>query len=390
MGLAGKLSKWFQLWKNQFQLSKISNKKCEENDSILIIKLDAIGDFIIWLDSAKEYRGIFPGKRLILLCSALCKDIAKETGYFDEILQLDISKCEKDHDYFKEKLALLSKQPYGMVIQTTFSRTQHMDILAATIPAYRKIGFVADESRSNVSRKLLSKRNKRILDSFYDELIPTSKENLMEIQRNKEFLLGLGKTDFKSGIPQLPHIMDVDTPSEKYFVVFPGASTRIKMWKTEYFAEVINYIQGRRGWLCLVCGGKDEKPLFDLISERTDNNGKIENLCGKTTLTELIEIVRNSQMVISNDTSGIHYAAATGVKGICPFGEYNYGRFLPYESDQNDGTIKVCSAGMKCRNCSQKHMTLECLRNVLITGRYLCLDKVSPEDVINEVTKIIL
>ena len=39
--------------------------------SILIVRLDAIGDFIIWLDAAKEIKKHFPDKHLVLLCNLI-------------------------------------------------------------------------------------------------------------------------------------------------------------------------------------------------------------------------------------------------------------------------------------------------------------------------------
>ena len=223
MGLVEKIKGWSNLWLNQFALKKIENRRCSDNDSVLVIKLDAIGDFIIWLDSAKEYKEMFTGKHCVLMCNKACKEIAEATEYFDEVVALDIKKFEQDKKYQEEQIERNKVRAYGMLIQTAYSRTQHMDILAASIPANKKIAFEADESKSNVSRSVTSKKNKQILDSVYDQLIPASTEILMELQRNKEFMIGLGKTDFKSAIPKLPHIDGVQIPQYDYFLVFPGS-----------------------------------------------------------------------------------------------------------------------------------------------------------------------
>lgn len=389
MGLGGKVSRWLGLWKNQFSLKRVENIKCEENDRVLIIKLDAIGDFIIWLDSAKEYRNIFSGKHIVLLCNSLCKDIAEVTNYFDEIKTLNIGKCETDPEYFKEQIDSLSKNSYNDLIQTAYSRTQHMDILAASIPAHKKIGFIADESKSNVSRSVVSKRNRKYLDNIYDTLIPSSSRNLMELKRNGEMIRNLGEPSFKSSIPELPQIKDVATPKGKYFIVFAGASTATKMWRNENFASVINHVLKITDWKCLICGGKNEKNLANNVISGVFEKNRVDNYCGRTSLIELIEIVRNSKLVISNDTSGIHFAAATGTRGVCPLGEYNYGRFLPYDADTGYSSISVCTAGMKCRNCSSKHMSLRCYTNIIVKGRYLCLEKITSESVVQAISTML-
>ncbi|MDD6205484.1 glycosyltransferase family 9 protein, partial [Succinivibrio sp.] len=322
----------------------------------MVIKLDAIGDFIIWLDSAKEYKKLYQTQEVNLLCSDACKELACISGYFDKVYSLDPEKFMFNQEYRKLKQEELITLKCSVLIQTAFSRTQLMDIIAARIPANKKIGFVADESKSNISRKLETPKRKKMLDGIYDQLIPASKKQLMELNRNKEFLLGLGDREFRSSIPKLPRIELVYTPKEDYFLVFPGASSNLKMWDIKNYSIVIDYVLEKRDWTCLICGGQKEKNIYLKLEKLVKHNHKLKDYTGKTSLVELIEYVRNAKFVLSNDTSGIHFAAATNTPGICPFGEYNYGRFLPYISDNGVSKVRVVSANMKCRNCSQRKM----------------------------------
>ena len=38
---------------------------------VALVRLDAIGDFVIWLDSAAEFRRQFAGRHIILICLSL-------------------------------------------------------------------------------------------------------------------------------------------------------------------------------------------------------------------------------------------------------------------------------------------------------------------------------
>ena len=296
---------------------------------------------------------------------------------------------EIDKEYQLSEMERFSQYRTGILIQTAYSRTQHMDILAACIPAYRKIGLVADETSLNVSRRLLSKKNKEKLDSIYDELIFTGSELAMELDRNKKFVCALTEYRYHSAVPKLPYIETDIVPAFQYFIVFPGASSKKKMWQTEKFARLINHVCGRTGWAALVCGAENESYLYDEIVSEVDAKEKVLNYCGKTTLINLIEVVRNALFVISNDSSGIHYAAATKTPAVCLFGEFDYGRFLPYRSDEGNSTVTVCSANMKCRGCSRLHMTVPCILNMLKHGRSLCIEKIGVEDVIKEIDRMI-
>lgn len=390
MSIKEKISKVLR-WKNmffaQFQLGKIvSRKKNVTNGSVLIIKLDAIGDFIIWLDSAKEYRNLYPNKKLVLLCNEICVEIAKSEKNFDEIISLNIKQFESNRKYRNEKLKELEGLEFEMLIQAVYSRTVYMDILAAHITAGRKIAFKADETRTNLSRYMITRANKRRLDAIYEQLIETQYGTMMEIRRNGEMICNLGMKNFQTARPILHRQIirsEIILP-DSYFVIFPGSSTTKKMWDIANFAEIIDYVYEKTGWKVCLCGGKNEEYLFDKLSQTLKTKVVVYNYFGKTTLLELAEVIRKASMVISNDTSGIHFSAAVNTPAICIMGEYDYGRFLPYDYDikENDeAQMIVCSANMICRHCAKDKMTTECKKYLARTGRYMCIDRVDVSQV---------
>ncbi len=59
---------------------------------VLLIRQDAIGDFILWLDTAKEYRKYFPPEnyKIILVGNELWFDLAKELPFWDEVLPVNV------------------------------------------------------------------------------------------------------------------------------------------------------------------------------------------------------------------------------------------------------------------------------------------------------------
>ena len=372
-----KLKRIVNLWGNQF-IFKISNKRCEDSDSVIILKLDALGDFIIWQDCAKEFKSIFENKKCVLLCNPVCKELAEKTFFFDDVITLDIKKFESSSEYRKESISYLNKLKFGTLVNSVFSRTWAMDVIASEIPASNKIGMEADESKLNLSRRLLTNNTKNKLDSIYDNLIPTTKDELMELQRNKELMIGLGNKSFKSAIPNLPKISSYLVPDFKFFIVFPGASTPLKRWSTDSFAKIINYVLSRYDYHCLICGSEEESFLFGEIISNITDKGKVLNYCGKTSIIDLIALVQNSGFVISNDTSGIHIAAASNVWGICIGACNNYGRFLPYISDKGQGIVDICCPDIVCRNCrncrnSIRRMPLKCIINIFTRHQYLCM-----------------
>jgi len=59
-------------------------------------------------------------------------------------------------------------------------------------------------------------------------------------------------------------------------------------------------------------------------------------LAGKTTIAQLVELIRNASLLIGNDSAAIHMAAATQTPSVCILGGGHYGRFLPYQPESRE------------------------------------------------------
>jgi heptosyltransferase-2 len=100
----------------------------------------------------------------------------------------------------------------------------------------------------------------------------------------------------------------------KFGIVVPGSSStgENKRW------GVNNYIELSRQWLysgnvnCIVIlGAADEADVCSSISAGIGR--QVLNLCGKTALTHILPLIKQSKGVVSNDTGIAHIAAAAGV-----------------------------------------------------------------------------
>mgnify|MGYP002509789776 FL=1 len=391
-----KACRWINIWFTQFRVVGLKNQRpaARGAQGIIIIKIDAIGDFLIWLDSAEQYKKLYKGQKITLVCNAFCTDIAKNTGFFDEVISIESKKFEADNQYKKEIWRRFHKRMFHTLLQTEYSRTIDMDLLARNIPAKEKIAFVADESRMNLSRFIAFRYIRKKLDATYDRLIPSGGKNLMELERNAAFIRGLG-FDFYAGYPSLPqaHVRQEIIPPKPYAVIFPGGSSGKKMWPIERYAQVGEYIVKEKEMDLYLCGGQNEAYLFRQFVEamkREELKERVHDLFGRTTLFELAEIIRNAELLVGNDTSGIHFAAAVNTKGVCIFGEFAYGRFLPYRCERDckgHEPIIVCSAKKDCAGCAYEKITAACKEHLLKTGRYQCVDEVSVEQVIQALSR---
>src|SRR5258708_4862161 len=61
-------------------------------DDILLVRLDALGDFVLWLPMARTLRQFYFGRKLILLANSQWADLARGLPYWDEVWPVDVKR----------------------------------------------------------------------------------------------------------------------------------------------------------------------------------------------------------------------------------------------------------------------------------------------------------
>lgn len=346
----------------------------ENTEGVFIIRIDAIGDFILWLDSAPNFRKIYPDKKIILLGNKAWTDLAKIFSYWDEVWELDRRQFSRNIAYRFHLLKKVRAAGFDVVIQPTYSREfSYGDAIARISGARKKIGSVGDYS--NI---FLSIENK-ISDRFYTQLIPADPKPLMELQRNAEFIRGLGYI-FKSGVPDLmPVAQGIHNPAannSSYFVLVPGALWTGRRWPLEKFSEFASLVFHQTGMSAVICGGGTERQLGEALIAVMDI--PVVNMVGETSLPELLAVIKDAQFLLGNETSAIHFAAAVSTPSCCILGGGHYGRFMPYDIDsKTDKSLPVpIIHKMNCFGCNWR-----CRYFINDNAPVPCIEKISVEEV---------
>lgn len=348
------------------------------NSRVLIIRMDAIGDFILWLDAAKELRRFYPQGQyeLILLGNEVWTSLAESLPYFDKVWSLNILRFINSPQYRFKMLRKVRQTGFDIVIQPTFSRVFLTgDAIARISGAKVKIA-----SQGNLSN--IKSWQKRISDGWYTLLIPADSKPLMELMQNAEFMRALGLKDFRADVPELP----VSAPLPKsmsdtdYYVLFPGAGFDMKRWPTSSFVKLAQKIYQATGWLGIICGGKGEEVIGKKLMERA--NVPIQDWTGCTSLKELAVIISRAHLLIGNDTGAIHVAAAVSTPAVCILGGGHYGRFIPYqvECETAKPLPVTVTHEMDCFGCNW-----QCVYNVPPGEAVPCVKRISVESVWKEV-----
>ena len=105
-------------------LWRIQSPQQNQLELVLLIRQDAIGDFVIWLDTAKEFRYLYPSEKykIVLVGNALWYGLAKALPYWDEVIPVDIKQFKTIFSYRWNLLKQVRNLGAQIAIQPTFSR----------------------------------------------------------------------------------------------------------------------------------------------------------------------------------------------------------------------------------------------------------------------------
>lgn len=308
-----------------------------KNKTLLIARFDAVGDFILFYNCLKaikedphwgQYRLVFVGNVAYKeFVSNYCAALISDSVWISPSLLND--SFNKDYLIFLWKIKL--KRP-AVIIHPTHSRTTELDRFIMDVKAPTVIVSEGDDIRQ--SKNELEKTN-----SAYTTIIQIPDHTSFELNRNIVFTQRLlGNT--KEIHFDLPYVKDV-VQSER-IVVFPGAGVAFRRWSPEHFVQLILEIEARwpNRYVFILTGSVQERPICDSISSRLPNV-KTENRAGETTLVELLTLIGNSVLLISNETSAVHLAAGTKTSFICISNGNHFGRFNPYPKNIFRSSVTV-------------------------------------------------
>lgn len=320
------------------------SKNNSQDRSICFVRLDNIGDFILWLDAAKGLREFYSDRHLTLVVDKALVEIAKDTGLWNEVWPIDRQRMKLNLLYRYKLLYQARKCGFHTVIHPTFSREFILgDAFVLATGAINRIGSVGDLNNIRVWQKMIS-------NHWYTQLIPAKKDSLMELVRNAEFLRGLGYASFRAKCPRLLNKQHL--PTAPYYILFPGSSRTLKKWPASSFAQLADWLFEYSGFEGVICGTAEEQAAAKKIQHYSKS--VLNDLTGHTSLDKLANIIAGAELLIGNDTGAVHIAAAVGTPVVCILGGGHYGRFLPYQTEQPCNTPRPIPVihTMNCFGCN--------------------------------------
>ena len=157
----------------------------------------------------------------------------------------------------------------------------------------------------------------------------------------------------------------------------PGAEYGpAKRWPAESFAAVAREVSRKMPeCLWLAFGGAGDRALCGDIARLAGD--RVLNLAGKTSLRELMALLKLCRVVLTNDSGPMHVAAALGTPVVVPFGSTSpelTGPGLP-----GDPRHQLLKSAAPCSPCFRRTCPID----------FRCMTGIGPERVIEAVCRAV-
>ena len=157
----------------------------------------------------------------------------------------------------------------------------------------------------------------------------------------------------------------------------PGAEYGpAKRWPAENFATVAREVSRKIGnctWL--VFGGPADQQVCSEVARLA--GGGLLNLAGKTSLRQLMALLKLCRVVLTNDSGPMHVAAALGTPVVVPFGSTSPELTAP--GLPGDPRHQLLTSAAPCAPCFRRACPID----------FRCMTGISPERVMEAVLRII-
>ncbi len=162
------------------------------------------------------------------------------------------------------------------------------------------------------------------------------------------------------------------------FGLNPGAEYGpAKRWPLEKFISAAREVQNRTPCTWLAFGGKADVGLAHRIESAIPSPpSAVFNLAGKTSLRELMALLKICRLLLTNDSGPMHVAAALGAPVVVPFGSTSpelTGPGLPGEARH-----RLLRSDAPCAPCFLRECPID----------FRCLNGISVESVVEAVLEV--
>jgi heptosyltransferase-2 len=336
----------------------------QKRKKILILRLSSIGDVVLATHIPRIIKKAYPNAECDFITQFA--DLVKHNPYIDNVWVYDkknskqiinLDKNKQTHKFsssqFDVILDLQNNRRSQQIINQLYNKQNNVEIYRFNKDRYNKLKMVY--------LKIIPKKYELIPDKY---LSTYKDEKLINDGLGLEVWLPNEK-DYNSNLERI----------ENRVLIAPGAKHFTKRYPINKFISLCKLFYSKGISIDLI-GGEDEiENSKELIESKYISNSFI----GKLSLLETTELIANSKLLITNDSSLMHIASARKTPIIAIFGSsIKELGFTPYQSP-----FDIFEVDLNCRPCSHIGRT-KCPKK-----HFNCMNRISENDIFQKAIQLL-
>jgi ADP-heptose:LPS heptosyltransferase len=349
---------------------------------ILIVRLDEIGDMVMFSPFLRNLRRIAPEAHITLVVKPAVSNLVENCPYVDEVLVFDQGVDRR------LRLFVLPVRAFVFGRKRLGRKGYDLAILPRWDSDYYYAAFVAfwSGARRRLGYSEHCHKHKEKVNAGFDRLLThvvQDTEIRHETERGEKLLNLMQSTEWNNS--QEVWLTEQDHAFAEHFLAEHGVAkgdllvgmapagghSALKQWPLENFAAIGRWLQTERGATIVIVGGPGDAPLAAELQACLP--GRVINAAGKTGLRELGAILTRCGAYLGNDSGPTHIASAAGLPLIALFGSSCRHRFAPLNRS------RVVYRELACGPCHQGHMPDRCTRCIYDKPR--CMHEITVSEV---------
>lgn len=320
--------------------------------NILIIKPSALGDVALALGTLPSLRASFPEARISWFVRKEFAPLIEGDPDLDEVIIFERK--------FLGKWWYDPKAFWALVTLIRHLYTCRFDIVFDLQGLFRTAlfgWFSGSKKRFGMSTA------RECATLLYTDRIPGDAGKFHLIDHYQKILTAAGasvqSTEVKLGVSaeadkSVQKLLSSSGVSARgYAVLVPGATRHYKCWPVERFALLSEKIVSQYALDIIAVGTASDKSIIEKL--QCLSNVPIVDFSGRTNISELVALLKNTKLVVSNDTGPGQIAAAMRVPLVMIFGVTNPARVGPYKRPDMVAAVDPFERGQAIESSNPAH-----------------------------------
>lgn len=347
--------------------------------NILIIKYFGVGTILLASPAIMRLKNKYPAAVVTIVTLAANETMCQLLPSVDKVLCLSIDSPLKFVVSYLNILRKVSKTAVDVLIDLEFF-TNFSAITALLITSLTSvqiaIGFQSPfKWRNRVYHTTVSFDHSRHISRIFLKVIRVlcddDHDDLISFHHERSALLKNADSKFYDDLLSVKEL----AAENKYVIcinIDAGVLSLHRRWPKEYFLTLVKELIKRSDVVVQLIGGKGNQSYVSDFYHKLPPSINVRNLCGKTTVEQLIGLLSKCTLLVTNDGGPLHLAHVIGVPTVSFFGPETPCLYGPLGEKHH-----VFYEDMYCSPCLHIYNSklTECKENV-------CLRRIRPERVL--------